>query len=589
MGRAYGVWVVVACGTVAVGGCYTGVHDSSDSGADGATDTDTQGTADDADTGSDDGNPSGCDDDELSVSPLRRLSEAQYRNTLRDLFGPTGIDVETEIASDLDRIPPDDAESTFGILDTRMSDLHARAYYRIADALSYVVIGDDGYQASVAGDCALTGMPDTACIDAFADGFARRAYRRPLDDIERQRLHTIAGGAEDGAEAVRSMVFAVLMAPQFVYHVEVQGDGDDQRFDVGPYELAARLSFHFWQTMPDDELFAAAADGSIATTEGYTAQLDRVFEDPRTQDTVDRFYNEWLKLGWFTEFPVTPAFATLAEGTSIGEPDADHLAAAQDEIHALTRYYTWQTEGTMTDVLLSDRSFTPSSHLAALYGVEPWDGQSDPPAMPAAQRAGLLTRVAFLLTGDHETHPIHRGAAVRRRILCEELPSPNPTSLPEGALDPPPVDETQTTRQRYEAKTADATCQGCHSLINPVGFVLEEYDALGRHRDQELVIDEETGEVLASLPIDSTASLDLGDGEAQIGSGLQLSELVAASGAVEACFARQYFRATFGREDTQEDQCGLEYVSNIMLDGSSMKDALRAVAETPVFKSRRVQ
>jgi Protein of unknown function (DUF1588)/Protein of unknown function (DUF1592)/Protein of unknown function (DUF1595)/Protein of unknown function (DUF1587)/Protein of unknown function (DUF1585) len=579
MGWAIGLLVLTTSA------CYQGRPgwgDGATAGGDGADDG-----ADGADDGADDGELAGCD--ESSVSPLRRLSEAQYRNTLRDLFAPAGLDVETEIATDLDRIPVDDAGSSFGILDTRVSDQHVRAYYRIADGLSYAVVANADHVTAVAGACAVGGKPDAACIDAFADGFGLRAYRRPLVDEERARLHAIVDEADDGTEAVRGMVFAVLMAPQFLYHVEVAGEGDDVQFELGPYELASRLSFHFWQSLPDESLFAAAADGSILTDDGYAAQLDRVFEDPRTQATIDRFYDEWLQLGWLTQFPATPAFAAFAEGTTIGEPGADHLAAAQAEIHALTRYYTWQTDGTVADILLTDRNFTTSPHLAALYGVEPWDGQSEPPSIPGGERAGILTRTGFLVTGDHETHPVHRGAAVRRRILCEALPSPDPSTLPDGALDPPPVTEDQTTRERYEAKTADAACTTCHTMINPVGFVLERYDALGRVRSEEQVIDEATGEVLASLPIDAQAQLSFGGDAVAVGSGQELSAQIAASGKVEACFAEQYFRATFGREAAPADQCAIDGVADTLRDGSSMKDALRMIAQAPMFRSRRVE
>ena len=564
-------------------GCYRGgsadadadADDDAGSGTDGDTSAETDGDTDASSCG-----------DEASISPLRRLSEAQYRNTLRDLFAPAGIDVDVEAVDALDRIPADDAGTTFGILDARVSDLHARAYYRLADRLASV--GAHEHLAALAGDCALETTPDAACIDAFLDDFGMRAHRRPLVPEEREHYHALASAAVDGPDAFRAIVFSLLLTPQFLYHVQVDGDGDDARFDLDAWSLASRLSFHFWQTMPDAELFAAAADGSLATEDGYLAQLDRVFADPRTQATVDRFYDEWLQLGWLTQFPATPAFATFVEGTSVGDAEADHLAAAQAEIHALVRHYTFEEDGTLADLLLSDLSFTTSPHLAALYGVEPWDGTSELPRMPTGERAGLLTRVAFLLTGDQETHPVHRGAAVQRRILCNELPQPDPTMLPPGSLDKPPVTDDQTTRERYETKTADAVCAGCHTLINPAGFVLERYDALGRYRTEERVIDEVTGEVIAVLPIDSSAAPNLAGDDAVIDSGAALSEQVVASGLAEACFARQYFRATFGREDAAEDACALERVEDALVEAGSMREALRSIALDPVFRSRRV-
>lgn len=577
-------WATVTVGIAALASasaCYEGRG-----GADGADDGgEGSGSASDGGSGSgDDGEPAACDG---SASPLRRLSEAQYRNTLHDLFAPHGLVVEDAIASDLARIPADDAGTTFGILDARVSEMHVRAYYLIADGLSYAIVGDPATVASVVGPCAVGAVPDAACVDGFVDGFARRAYRRPLDDEERARLHAIAQQAPDAAEAVRSLLFSVLMSPQLLYHVEVEGEGDDLAFELGPYALASRLSYHFWQSMPDDALMAAAADGSILTDEGYAAQLDRVIDDPRTQATLDRFYDEWLHLGWITQLPTTAAFQTLAEGTTIGEPGADHLEAAQREIHDLARYYTWQTDGSLTDLLLSDLNVTTSPHLAALYGVEPWDGQSTPPSLPP-ERAGLVTRAGLLLTGDHQTHPIHRGATVRRRLLCEELPSPDPSALPDGALDPPVPTADQTTRQLYEAKTADSTCESCHALINPVGFALEGYDALGRARSEERVIDEPSGDVVATLPLDTAVELALGGEAVTVASGPELAAQVAASGRAEACFATQYFRATFGRLETAADACAVDRVTDVLLDGGSLKQALRAIAEDPMFRARRV-
>jgi len=565
-------------------GCYRGDTGHADGEADASA-----GSGTDGDTSPDTGGETEGDacGGEASISPLRRLSEAQYRNTLRDLFAPAGIDVTVEAVDALDRIPADDAGSTFGILDARVSDQHARAYYRLADRLAAVTVQDADRLAAVAGACATAATAEAACIDAFLDDFGLRVFRRPLTATEREQYHAVAAQEATGADAFRALVFSLLLSPQFLYHVEVDGEGDDLRFDLDGYALASRLSFHFWQTMPDAELFAAAADGSLLTDDGYLAQLDRVFADPRTQATVDRFYDEWLQLGWLTQFPTTPAFATFAEGTSIGDPEADHLAAAQAEIHELVRWYTFVEDGTLADVLLSDLSLTRSSHLAELYGVQAWDGTSDPPRMPEGERAGLLTRVAFLLTGDQETHPVHRGAAVHRRILCNELPQPDPASLPPGSLDKPPVTEDQTTRQRYETKTADEACAGCHTIINPVGFVLERYDALGRHRTEERIIDEVTGEVLAVLPIDSSAAPLLANDEV-IDSGLALSEQVAASGKAEACFARQYFRATFGREEAIEDSCALARVEDALVEVGSMREALRSIALDPIFRSRRV-
>jgi hypothetical protein len=531
-----------------------------------------------------------CDPAALpSMSPLRRLSALQYENTVADLFESSyAIDARTAAAAELDRVPVDDGE--YRIMDSRLSEQHVRAYYRVADRLATVATTDENLRA-IGGDCAMEAAPTTACVGELLDDFGLRVFRRPLTADERALYGALNDGSRGGRELFRSLVFVLLQAPAFVYHVELDGDaieGDDY-YRLAGYELASRLSYHFWQSMPDGELFAAAADGSLLTEDGYAAQVERLLEDPRTHETLAGFYTEWWKLGWMSAFPDSPAFATLAEGTTIGEAGADHLSAMTDEILAMTDHFTFGTGGTLRDLLLTDRSFTRSPHLAALYGVEPWDGVGEPPRMPEGQRSGILTRAAFLVNDGHLTHPIHRGAVVRRRMLCDALPQPDPASLPEGSLVPPPVTSDQTTREQFENKTENEPCATCHRMMNPIGYVLEQYDALGRYRTEERVIDEATGEVLATLPIDSSANPALSGDALTISTGAELSEAVADSRRVESCFARQYYRFTFARGESGADGCALERVRSALASGGTLRDALRSIALDPSFRARRVQ
>jgi hypothetical protein len=524
-----------------------------------------------------------------SASPLRRLSALQYQNTLRDLFAAT-LDVPSLAAEELKRLPLDDAP--FKIMDGRLSDQHVRAYYRVADKLAATVVADDATLQAIAGACALDAAPAATCVDAFLNDFGTRALRRPLSSEERNTYTALNDGSRDTRELFRALLFLLLQSGPFVYHLQLEGEpvaGDDNFYRLAAYELASRLSYHFWQSMPDAELFAAAADGSLLNEQTYAAQVERLFADQRTRAAVDLFYGEWWHIGWLNAFPDTPALRTLAAGSTLFEAGADHLQAMTQELRDLTEYFTFTTPGTYEDLLLTDLSFTRSPHLAALYGVQPWDGSSAYPRLPAGERSGILTRGAFLVNDNHTTHPIHRGVIVRRRILCDDIPQPDPASLPEGALVAPPVTPDMTTRQRFENKTAPAQCTACHSQFNPIGYVLERYDALGRFRTEERIIDEASGQVLATLPIDASATprLDPTD-ERTIDSGPALSEMVAAaSNKTEPCFARQYFRFTYARQESEADGCALEGVRSALGGTGSLGAALRAIALEPSFRSRR--
>jgi hypothetical protein len=261
------------------------------------------------------------------------------------------------------------------------------------------------------------------------------------------------------------------------------------------------------------------------------------------------------------------------------------------EVDALIAHHTWAEPGDLRDLLLTDVSVTCSPELARLYGVDVWDGSAAHPRFAPGERPGLLTRAAFLVNGEHQTNPIHRGAVLRQRILCDTLALPDPADLPEGALDPPEFTPEMSTRERWEEKTANEPCASCHASINPLGFVLERYDALGRFRVTEEILDGRTGEPVAEHSIDTRATVSVGGVVVELDEPRALMELVADNGKTESCFARQYFRYTHARRETAADGCALESVRSSLVGSESvgtLREALRAIALSPSFKSRVV-
>jgi hypothetical protein len=527
-----------------------------------------------------------------TASSLARLSSLQYRNTLHALFaGAPNFDATTVAAAAIAKLPVDAVEGTFAGNDDRLSDGHVQAFYDVAEVLAQAVVDDPVVLSTIGGSCATQTAPTPACIDGFLNGFAARTYRRPLTQGEHDRYTALNDGTRDGKELFRSLLFSVLMAPQFLYHAEVEGtaiDGVDSFWVLDPYALASRLSYHFWQELPDAALFAAAKDGSLATEAGYQVQLQRVVADPRTRRTMTGFYREWFQLGRISQFVPSPAFNTFAEGTTVGTAGADHLAAAGTEIEDLTGHFTFDAPGTVRDLITSNASFTKSPHLAAIYGVPVWDGTSAPPLLPSPQRAGLLTRLAFLASGNHQTNPIHRGAIVRRRLMCTTLVPPPVGALPPDSVVPPPPSTTLTTRERYANKVVNEPCATCHAQMNPIGYVLEQYDSLGRFRTQERLFDEATGAQVNVLPIDASAApWLLADDGTLAATGADLSRLLADTGTLEACFARQYFRFTYRRAESNADGCVLERVRT--QSATRLRDALIDVANDESFKTRKVE
>jgi hypothetical protein len=540
---------------------------------------------------------------EPGVSPLVKLSTVQYRNTVRDLLNASGLSaVATEVAPMLAAIP-DDSTVAFRGLDARISTDHVQGYFAVASAVADAATKTSQRLTTLAGSCAGTSPLAASCLDAFLASFGKRAFRRPLDADELAEMKDVATGTSpkpaNATEAIRNVVVMLLMSPRFANHLELGGTpiaGREDYLALDPFEIASRLSYTFWQTLPDDALLTAAGatgDSSLATDTGFNAQLDRVFADPRTRDTIWQFWNEWMRFESFTGFSAErPAFMALAAGENLGVAGHDHWGDMVREIHDLTDLYTWTQSGTFGDLMTSDLSVTRSADLSHLYGVPAWSGSGDYPRFTDGSRRGILERAALLVSSLEQTNPFHRGSFIRRSILCDNLPRPDPNSLPPGSLDPPPPSTAMTTRQRFAAKVdGNGLCQTCHASFSNLGYVMEAYDALGRFRTMEKVFDEQTGALLATLPIDTTAIPQVIVGDMRPVSGpAEMNQRMIESGKVEACLSANYFRYALRRDPTRDsaDACAYEAMRGSLASGGALAAAFRGIATSTGFRQHKV-
>lgn len=535
-----------------------------------------------------------------SAADMRRLSMAQYKNTLRELLAPLGGEAEAVFAT-VDTgaalVPDDvtDKEHDYLQMDQNVSQAHVDGFYQAGRAFGAAVTATTDRTAAFVGACATDAdtSNDAACIQTFIERFGMQALRRPLTSDEvafyRDEIYAVAGPIDP--RGIVDVIAAMLMAPQFNFHVENGGapvDGRDDLYTLTGFELAARLSYHFWQSMPDAELMRAAASGELDTEAGYQAQLDRVFADARTQAAIDGFYEQWLGLDKLPDMSAEIARPDYQAFAGADLPTADLREHMIDDAKDLLRYYTWQSEGTFDDLLLSDRSFAKTEDVARLYGGVPlWVEGTEPQALPPGERAGILTRPAMVANNKKTTRPIQKGAFVRKRLLCDKLELPMNMNNMSSNLE---VDSELSTRQRVEGLTerAGTACAGCHTQLNPLGYATENYDALGRVRSEEVLTDG-AGNVLATVPIDTSAvSRVKGDDARVVADGVALSEVVAESEKAHACFARHYFRYTTGRrEDFEADGCVLEGLRKGIVEGGSLREMLRDIAVQREFRLRK--
>jgi hypothetical protein len=460
-------------------------------------------------------------------TPLRRLTREQYDNTVRDLFGRAGIRVPALAAT----FAPDDYAGSFPANAAVVaSEGHIRAY---ADAAEHIA---DAVSADLAKlvPCDL-GSGDVDCARRFVLDFGMRAYRRPID---RRQLDTLlrifALGATRGFEyGIRLVLETVLQSPYFLYHVEYTPAAGEPAIALDAYELAARLSYFLWDSLPDDELFEAARSGALNDPAVLSQQAERMLADARAQPALAGFTTHWLELDGLADLAPDNA---VYPGAALNLPP-DSLA---ETLHFVDYVVRGEGDGSLTTLLTAQFGF-PTETLWTSYGVQPpagYDG-STPLDLPAGQRAGVLTQVSTLFKHSHtQLSPIRRGKYVLNSILCQEI------SFPENLeIDLDLSEEAGgSVREKLEGLTRRPECMGCHLLINPIGFAFDAYNRIGQY----------------SGGAASGAALNVPDymmGPAR--DAVDLAAKIAQSDAARGCMVKQMQRFALRRKETAADTCSL--------------------------------
>ena len=369
----------------------------------------------------------------------------------------------------------------------------------------------------------------------FITTFGAKAYRRPLSTAETTTLTNLYNTgrttlALDFNGAIVLLVEAMLQSPGFLYHWEMDPGPaikDGAVVQLGNYQIANRLSYFLWGTMPDATLFTAAQSGQLITADGVQTQVTRMLADTKAQAFVADFIDDWLDVNVLASRPKDPTLYPMWN---------QDLATAME-----TEFRSFGTSavlgsGLFADLLTGNKS-SVNQALATVYGVSGITGTT-PKAVTfdASQRAGILTLAGFLtVTGASDgSSPVRRGHAIYTRLLCGTVPDP-PGNVPP----PKPPTPGLTTRQRFEMHDMNACTGACHATMDPIGFGFEHYDGIGAFRTTD-----------QSLPVDSNGSITL-DGKMQtFADAPALAKLLAASPQAQACFAKQMTRYALNRWDT---------------------------------------
>lgn len=431
-----------------------------------------------------------------------------------------------------------------------------------------------------------------ACARDFLATYGFRAFRRPLTAEEQQPLLALfAQGLEEQGSAygLELVTQALLQSPQFLYRFEAPRSPDETNGAaerVDNFGLASRLSYLFWNSMPDDQLFAVAQAGTLEQPDVLQAQAERMLASPKAASAIKDFADQWLGLtslnGAVRNSP------QVMNGSSVNvEPSPDEPGEATTRYSNAWRssVLTYMSElyanGANFRTLMSSPDVYLDRSLAPIYAAsvpdETPEGYFVNVAFPEGERAGLLTQPGLmaLLAHADQSAPILRGVFVRDKILCQPTPPAPPTVDPT----PPMLDPQATTRERFAQHTADASCSGCHSLIDPIGLGFENYDELGRYRTTENGLDIDASGRLVGL----RETAIQGDFVGAVG----LSERLAESVQAQTCFVTQWYRYGMGRVEQTEDLCSLKQLVHAFIESDGdLRQMLTSLVTTDAFRYR---
>lgn len=497
---------------------------------------------------------------------LTRLNRAEYDNTVRDLLGD-------ESHAALAQLPADAGEGAFdnNAAALTISPALVETYVALADEVATAAIAPASPGRALVLVCDPGG--DASCIDEVITTLGTRAFRRPIAAEEVASLRGIYDEARalelSVDDSVTAVVKAVLLSPNFLFRPEVNSDpaATGQRAAT-PFELASRLSYYLWSSMPDDALMAAATNNQLSTPAEVQQQVARMLTSPKAEALYARFPGLWLQtLDIDHERPPAPAVYPTWN---------DQLA---DDMQAETAAFmrAFMTED--VDFLgFLDAKFTYlNQRLAQFYGIEGTFGEElTRTSLSGDQRGGILTQGAVLrvTSFSERTSPVVRGAWILARLL-NSPPPPPPANLTIPALEEADGSAAtpSTTREKLELHRADPTCAGCHAVMDPLGFGLDHYDGIGAWRTAE-----------NGVPINARGTLTNGT---SIDGAIELSAALKADPRTSRSITSFLLSYSLGRVTGPDDSCRVAALeTSFASSGHRMQTLLSQVASSDAFLTR---
>ena len=492
---------------------------------------------------------------------LRRLTRNQFRNAVKDVFG---YDVNV---NDLDADSFTANFASIGAATVVTSDHGVEQYSTAIESAVDAVFADATKRAQFIG-CTPTGQSNDTCVRGFIQKLGLRAWRRPLQTAELDRFVALAASASttmgSATEGARWATVALFTSPSFLYRPEIGTASSTGALRLSGNEIASRLSFLIWNSLPDQTLMDQATSGMLGTADGIRSAATRMLNLSAGRESVGGFAEEYMRLDRIVTQAKDPAL--------FPEYSANLQAAMVRDIRDTWASLAFDDQASFYD-LFTTTKVVVNADLARLYGIDATGLTStvfQTKSLPAGgTRSGVLSKAGLLseFANQQSGSPTLRGKFIRESLMCLTIPPP-PPGVNTAVVDQP-TNVPMTRRQKLEVHMTNDGCAACHKYMDPLGFPLENFDAIGKYRTTD-----------NGLPVDPTGSFDGVAVADANGLGVAASQSVT----VAQCLVRKYYAYAVGHEERDVDGSVLNTLATAFkASGFKMRDLILAVATNDAF------
>jgi len=500
-----------------------------------------------------------CTSNAPAPRALRRLTQAELNNTVVDLFNDPNAPQTTAVFNS----DPVAYGFTNVTQNLQVRDNMAMAVETYAEALANYA----GQHVATLSTCTTT---DSTCETQFITTFGKRAFRAPLTSAQTQQYLQLKSSMPDFTSGVQALVSGMIQSPYFLYRSEL-GTQQGSNYTLTPYEVASELSYLITGSMPDATLMTAADNGALGSATQIQAQATRLLQTPRAHAAVQQFFLEWLQL---SNLPTD----ARQEGT-VTMPDPVKADMVM-ETRLLADETVFTKNGTYADLLTADHTFV-NTELAQFYLMQAVAQGNfvSVPLQGTGRDLGVLGQGGVLAAASQSTFasPVLRGRMLRMRMLCDSVPSPPP-----GVPQADSSNANETLREIFAGHITNSACSQCHSLMDPLGYTMGDYDTLGRLRPSDL----ENGK-----PVDTTGTLNVASGDpgqaAQFTGLGQLIQNFATNPQAQTCMTRHWAMYAYGSISWQQDACTYNAAATqAQQNNFNLQQTLLGLTQVPSFTTR---